>query len=145
MNWGYKVIIVFVLFATGMLTMVTKSMRAKIDMVTPDYYKEELKYQQVIDGQNNVNALSSPAGITQTAGSVILQFPAEIQGKTVEGKITFYRPSDINKDLTYNIQPDENRQQEFQKKSLVKGLYKVKIEWLMNEKPFYQEQVLNIN
>lgn len=145
MNWGYKVIIVFILFAAGMLTMVTKSMRAKIDMVTPDYYKEELKYQQVIDGQNNVNTLSSPAGISQTEGSVIMQFPSETNGKTVDGQITFYRPSDINKDLTYNIKLDKDGRQAFQKNSFVKGVYKVKIEWLMNEKPFYQEQVLNIN
>ena len=43
MNWGHKIIIVFVVFAAGILTLVTKSMRTRVDMVTPDYYGEELK------------------------------------------------------------------------------------------------------
>jgi hypothetical protein len=99
MNWGHKIIIVFVVFAAGILTLVTKSMRTKIDMVTPDYYGEELKYQQVIDGKQNAAALSSAVIVTQPEEGVMLTFPPELQGKAITGKLTFYRPSDSGKDI----------------------------------------------
>lgn len=78
MNWGHKIIIVFILFAAGILTLVTKSMHTRIDMVTPDYYAEELKYQQVIDGRREAQSLSAPVSINQSVQSIGVLFPAEI-------------------------------------------------------------------
>jgi hypothetical protein len=58
MNWGYKILFVYAIFITGILFMVFKSATQKMDLVTPDYYAKELKYQEKIDESNRVNALS---------------------------------------------------------------------------------------
>lgn len=144
MNWGYKIIIVFVVFAAGMLTLVTKSLRTKIDMVTPDYYKEELKYQQVIDGKQNANSLSTPITISQDE-NIVLTFPQEMREKQIRGQLTFYRPSDSRKDISVPLKIDEAGQQQLEKRLFTTGLYRVKLQWSMNDRPFYQEQLLTIN
>ncbi|SEW12207.1 FixH family protein [Chitinophaga arvensicola] len=145
MNWGHKIIIVFVVFAAGILTLVTKSMRTKIDMVTPDYYGEELKYQQVIDGKENVNRLSAPVAIAQQSAGVLITLPPELHDKHITGKLTFYRPSDSGRDIALPLQPDPAGQQLINRQLFIKGQYKVKLTWTMNEQPYYQEQLLNIN
>lgn len=145
MNWGHKIIIVFVVFAAGILTLVTKSMRTRIDMVTPDYYGEELKYQQVIDGKENAGRLSAPVGISQDDAGVLISLPSELRNKHITGKVTFYRPSDSGKDVFMPLQPDQSGQQLVSRQLFIRGPYKVKIAWTMNDRPYYQEQLVNIN
>jgi hypothetical protein len=53
MNWGYKIAITFILFGALIIFMVVKSFQQNIDLVTDDYYQEELKYQQQIDKLEN--------------------------------------------------------------------------------------------
>ncbi|MEZ2441665.1 FixH family protein [Chitinophaga sp. RCC_12] len=145
MNWGHKIIIVFVVFAAGILTLVTKSMRTRIDMVTPDYYGEELKYQQVIDGKENAGRLSAPVTISQEDTGVMISLPSELRNKALNGKVTFYRPSDSGKDVLMPLQPDQSGRQLVSRQLFVRGPYKVKIAWTMNNQPYYQEQLVNIN
>ncbi|NIG52464.1 FixH family protein [Chitinophaga sp. Cy-1792] len=145
MNWGYKIIIVFTLFAAGMLTLVTKSMRTKIDMVTNDYYSEELKYQDIIEGRNNAGRLSAPVKVTQPGEAVAVSFPEELIGRSFKGNISFYRPSDSNKDFTVPMQPDNTGTQTFGRDKFIRGNYRVKIQWEMDNKPYYQEEIIHIN
>jgi hypothetical protein len=145
MNWGHKIIIVFVLFATGMLTLVTKSMRTRIDMVTPDYYAEELKYQQVIDGRRQALSLSSPVSINQSANAVGILFPAEMQGIPLKGQVLFYRASDSRQDITLPLQPEESGLLLVSKKRLQKGNYRVQLQWEAKGKSYYQESFVTVN
>ena len=59
MNWGYKILTVYIIFIAGILLLVFKSSTQNQDLVTKDYYEQELKYQQVIDATERANALSS--------------------------------------------------------------------------------------
>jgi hypothetical protein len=142
MNWGHKIIIVFTLFAAGILTMVTKSMHTRIDLVTPDYYGEELKYQQVIDGRTQALNLSSPVMISQQANTITLAFPKEMQDVPLSGNVLFYRASDSGQDITVPVNSgmltvDKNR--------LHKGSYKVQLQWQANGKRYYQENAVMVN
>lgn len=144
MNWGHKIIIVFILFAAGILTLVTKSMRTRIDLVTTDYYGEELKYQQVIDGRKQALSLSSPVKISQEENTVTLSFPAEMQDIPLTGNILFYRASDSKYDVSLPLQSqkgllilDKNR--------LQKGSYRIQLKWQANGKKYFQENAMMIN
>ena len=52
-NWGHKILGIYFVFITGIAFMVVMSSRQKIDLVTPDYYAEEIKFQEKIDEKNN--------------------------------------------------------------------------------------------
>ncbi len=145
MNWGHKIIIVFVLFAAGILTLVTKSMRTHIDMVTTNYYAEELKYQQVIDGRRAAQSLSTPVSINQSDNAVGILFPAEMQGIPLKGNVLFYRASDSRQDVSLPLQPDESGLILVNKKRLQKGSYRVQLQWEAKGKSYYQESFVTVN
>lgn len=144
-HWGHKIILVFLLFAAGILTLVVKSIGTKIDMVTTDYYGAELKYQQVIDGRQNTAALSAPVSISQPEGLVLLTFPPELQGQNVQGQVLFYRPSDAHKDFSLPLTLDEQGCLLVSKQKFIPGSYRVKIQWTLNNTPYFQETALYIN
>ncbi|MCF6401827.1 FixH family protein [Chitinophaga filiformis] len=145
MNWGHKIIIVFILFAAGILTLVTKSMRTRIDMVTPNYYAEELKYQQVIDGRREALSLSAPVSINQSDKAVGILFPAEMQGISLTGKVLFYRASDSRQDVSVPLQPNENGLVLVSKERFQKGNYRVQLQWEAKGKSYYQESFVTVN
>lgn len=144
MNWGHKIIIVFILFAAGILTLVTKSMRSKIDLVTPDYYGEELKYQQVIDGRQQALNLSSPVQISQSAETVTLVFPEEMQDIPLTGNILFYRASNSAQDVSIPLQ-NQKGLLILDKNRLQKGSYRVQLTWQANGKKYFQENAMMVN
>jgi nitrogen fixation protein FixH len=144
MHWGHKIIIVFTLFAAGILTLVTKSMRTKIDLVTPDYYGEELKYQQVIDGRKQALSLSSPVKISQSAHTVTLAFPAEMQDIPLTGSVLFYRASNSAQDLSLPLQNQKGLLM-LDKNRLQKGSYRIQLQWQANGKKYFQENAMMVN
>lgn len=145
MNWGHKIIIVFIIFAAGIITLVTKSMRTKIDMVTKDYYGEELKYQDVIDGKQNARSLSAPVLIAQQAEGIAVTFPRELHGSTLTGNIKFYRPSDEAMDIEMPLLLNDEGKQLINRQLFSKGNYQVKVQWQSKGKPFYQEAFFHIH
>jgi len=72
MNWGNKLFVTFLVFGTGMGYLVYRSVKTNFDLVEKDYYKSELRYQDVIDGTNRVNQLSSSVNLEQTTDGVLL-------------------------------------------------------------------------
>ena len=42
MNWGWKITILYIFFAAGILTLVFLSIGQKIDLVDKNYYEKEL-------------------------------------------------------------------------------------------------------
>ena len=54
MNWGHKLMIVFIAFAAMMSYLAYRAFKTEFELVDKDYYKNELKYQEVIDGTNSV-------------------------------------------------------------------------------------------
>ena len=49
MSWGYKILGVYLVFVTGIVFLVIKSSNQKVDLVTKDYYEQELMYQDKIN------------------------------------------------------------------------------------------------
>ena len=125
----------FVLF---MGTMVYKCTRQHFDLVSEDYYAQELKYQQVIDGTNNTRDLNEKVVIEQTNGLVTIILPGS--DHTVEkGEILFYRPSNSSSDFTI---PVTSNTIQVSKEKMLTGLYKIKTNWIVDKKHFYDEQNL---
>ena len=67
MSWGYKILSVYIIFVVGIMVMVFKSSMQNTDLVTPDYYEKELKYQQTIDESARTGKLSAKVEVTTTS------------------------------------------------------------------------------
>lgn len=143
MNWGNKLILVFIVFAGFIGTMVYKAINTKVELVSKEYYKDELRYQDRIDGRINAEQIGKVA-VTQDAESVEIALPAEMKGLAVSGEAWFYCQTDDVKDRKIPLQVDENGRQLIMKKALVKGSYDLKLNWEASSKQYYSEQKLII-
>ena len=144
MNWGNKLLIVFALFAGMMSYMVYRCFNVPVDLVSNEYYKDEIAYQQVIDGTKNANALSTKISIQESQSSISIQLPQEMRSKLIKGKILFYCPSNLENDKKIELSTDLNGKQDIDLKKITKGNYTVKIDWTDNNKLYHTEQSVTI-
>lgn len=144
MNWGNKLVVVFIVFGAFIGYLVYRAVNTKYDLVSKNYYKDELRYQDKIDRQNNAAKISD-VKIEQDADAVIIHLPNEQKGFAVTGDVFFYCITDELKDYHTALQVDSSNQQIIMKKSLQKGAYNVKINWQVGKEPFYFEKKLLIH
>jgi hypothetical protein len=140
MNWGNKLIVVFLVFAAGMGLMVYRAVTTDFELVEKDYYKQELRYQQVIDGKAEAGKLSKEVELFRTEQGVKLQLPPEMIGQNPEGEILFYCANDAGKDRRAPLKTDSTGQQLVPNEILQAGNYKVKINWSAGGKIYYAEK-----
>ena len=145
MNWGNKLLLVFVCFAGLISYMVYRCVLTPVNLVTSEYYKDELSYQDVIDATKNANALSTKASVVQVVSNITIQLPEEMKEHAVKGSVLFYCPSNIANDRHMDLSVDDQARQEIDIKKFAHGAYTVKIEWNDNEKHYYAERALNIS
>ena len=81
MSWGYKIMFVYIAFVAGIGFLIFKASNQEFDLVTKDYYEQELKYQQVIDQSANASRLSMPLYIEKKEAELKISFPDEMKNK----------------------------------------------------------------
>ncbi len=144
MNWGNKLILVFILFAIGIGFLVYKSYNTKYDLVSKDYYKEELRYQEKIDGTNNANKLTDII-LGQDEKHITIQFPKELNKHQLQGEIYLYCPTNAANDKRIPINSNEEGIQLIAKTGLLKVPYHVKISWSSNSVNYYSDKIITVN
>ena len=144
MNWGLRITLLYLGFVALILTLVGLTMRQKVDLVSKDYYQQELQYQQRIDRTANTSTLSAPPSCTIQGSNIVLTFPGELRGKEITGTILFFRPSDASKDRTVAISVDAAGTQAVPMAALSSGMYKMQLEWKAGTLEFYHESILRI-
>lgn len=142
-NWGVKIALLYSGFVALIVVLVAGSMRQDFDLVAPDYYGQEIKYQQVIDAGKNQSALTAPAAIHASEQTVTIDFPAEFAGKTITGKVQFYSAVNADWDRVLDI-TTENNSMVVARQQLQRTNYTVKLTWNCDGKPYYQETTLNL-
>lgn len=137
MNWGKAIILVFVLFVGFIGTMVVQMTRQRIDLVSDNYYQNEIDYQQHID--RVTNARLNPS-VTMTCQSDQQQVVFELPSSLQKGEIIFYRPADRRQDFRVNIAAQHPARQIIPTKSLAKGNWHVQFTWSDGQRDYYKEE-----
>jgi hypothetical protein len=144
MNWGQKLMLVFAVFAVGMGYLVYRCTQVNTELVTKDYYKDELRYQDVIDGTKKANTLSERVQLQQQGEMITVQLPGEMKNEIISGNIWFYCAADSKKDRRIPIEANSEAVQRINRKIFLPGRYTVKFDWTSNNKHYYEEQSLTI-
>jgi len=141
MNWGHKIFISFLLFGAGVATMLVISMREDVNLVSGDYYQQELDYQEQIERLNNYEALQQKPDFKHLVKDkkCILTFPSPAPAD-INGTVHFYRPSNSGLDKIYSIKAPSEAGYQFDVSELTKGMWTVKITWKSAGKEYYFEK-----
>jgi hypothetical protein len=143
-GWGTKIAILYGGFVLLIVFMVIMSVNQKVDLVSENYYDQEVAYQGRINEMNNANTLSEKVTTAFINNGIEITFPEEMKGKIVTGNVLFFRPSDKTKDFTLPVKLDDNAAQFVAGSNLQKGMYKLQIDWKADNKNYYSEQVVVI-
>lgn len=139
MSWGYKIVIVYGTFVAGILFLVYKSSREQTDLVTTNYYEQELKYQDKIEEMKRTASLKQPVSVTIMADSLQVDFENNFTGKPVKGQLHLYFPADEKKDLHRDFNDTTNRFL-FALPPANRGLHTIKLSWECGGLNYYLEK-----
>ncbi len=140
MNWGYKILVVYLVFVAGILFLVFKASRESFDLVEKDYYEAELKYQDRIDENQRTGSLSEPVKVTVQGDQLQITFPKDFAGQTVEGEVYLYYPADAKKDLKQRFSAQQSTAVTLPAGN--KGMHRLKLNWKVKDQTYYHEETV---
>lgn len=133
----------FVLFTAFIGTLVAVCVRQDINLVTKDYYKEELVYQQQIDRISLTAKLSHKPTLSVEQGYLLKVHYADLS-KVDHGELELFRPSDPALDKRFKIAKTDETAVYFSTSGMGKGMYRARLRWTMNGEQFFIEQVIHL-
>ncbi len=108
-------------------------------LVTEDYYAEELDYQEIIVASQNAKALEPPLQIDQDLMDKVIGLTFPLDQPDVVGEVNFYKPDNAKEDRVVVLKPVEGKQ-ELSLAGMRNGRWTMKIRWESGGKTFYQEE-----
>jgi hypothetical protein len=141
MSWGTKIAVLYIGFVAMIVLLIARTTRENVDLVTEDYYQQELQYQDRIDQRTAATASGMQPEVTITGSHIEITFPGNTAGKSCTGTIQFYRPSDAAKDFTVPVATDSNRVQLVDLSLLEQGLYQLKFAWTSDQQYYSETQL----
>lgn len=144
LGWGGRIAVLYGGFVILIVALVTGSMRQDFQLVSTDYYGDEIRYQEVIDAGKNQAALSAPVAIVADANTVNIELPQEFAGVAVTGEVHFYSPVNADWDKVIDMNTS-SKMLIIPRTQLHTTRYKVKITWNANNKQYYQESEIALN
>ena len=144
-NWGTGIVIAFVLFiAFIMYFVINMNLNKKYDhdLVTEDYYQEELLHQNEIDKVNNAKKLKENVSWKKTDDGILISFPKDLDYTNIMGNVFLYRPSNKKVDFEIPISLSDHYLL-IPKTSLLNGRWNIKVDWKYNGKSYlYKESIV---
>jgi len=143
--WPYAIVGAMVLFMGYIAYFVTKAMNQDVDLVSKNYYEQEIAYQEHIDQVTRTRAAGDVAIAYKPEGEAILvQLPASLQGQPLQGSISLFRPSDDKLDQELPLQPGRDLSQLIETGKLEKGLWKVRVRFSTGADTYYAEESIQL-
>jgi nitrogen fixation protein FixH len=144
-NWGTVIALAFIAFISFIMYFVIHmNMNDKYDtsLVTENYYKAELEFQDEINKENNAKALASNLTSKRTDNGLEILFPKFLDELKITGKVFLYRPSNDQLDFetaislsNHNLLIPDNR--------LLDGRWNIKVDWQYKGKSYlYKKEII---
>lgn len=128
-----------------LIAFVIYSSQNSFKLVERDYYQKEINYQSQIDKETRTNQLSQKINIVSNDDRVVLQFPSMFAPEDINGRILFFRPSDLNLDVSIKIDLNQEGLQSISNTNLKKGAWIVKVFWDNRQYEYYSEKRIFVN
>jgi len=139
LNWGHKIAIVYTLFVGFMIFMLVLSMQEDHELVTQDYYEQELQVQKRIEASRNLGDAGLDVQITPSNGELIIMVKGIEAPQNTKGIVNLYKPDDSSLDESIGLNLDESGGMIIKPKGK-QGVYTVSLDFEIDGVPFYREK-----
>lgn len=130
-SWGHGVVIAlaaFIVFILSMLFLFPNGQKNS-EMVTDNYYEEELKYQDVIDAKKRADSLQEKPVYSQDKSGIKITFPKDYDNSNTTVKFVLNRTDDQNLDIHKAVQLDASKSFLIPAQVLKMGNYTLRLSW----------------
>ena len=130
-NWGTGIVLAFIGFISFIMYFVINmntNDKYDHDLVTEDYYKQELEFQNEINKETNAKNLTHNIQWEKTDNGIIIIFPETLKANSITGKVFLYRPSNKQFDIEIPISLS-NHNLLIPEKRLLGGRWNIKVDW----------------
>lgn len=146
MNWGTGITIGMITFMAFIITLSTKMINTKVDLVAKDYYEQGIGFQQHINNVAAASSLNQPVqvDINNEEEALNISFPSEFENNQIEGTILLFCPADVDKDISIPIKVDTLLRQNISLKKMNSGIWRVKLQWKVKGTSYYSEHEIEV-
>lgn len=143
-NWGTGIVLAFIGFIGFILYFVVRMSTddsANHDLVTEEYYKKELSYQQEINASKTATEMDANLKVEKTKEGLVIYFPERFDPKNISGTVSLYRPSNKHLDSNFPISLS-NTHLLIPDNRLVDGRWDISINWEYEGNSFLHKEKL---
>ena len=144
-NWGTGIVIAFICFISFiMYFIISMNTDSKYDhdLVTEEYYKAELGYQDEINKENNSKKLTENISYKKTPEGLLISFPSNLDTDKITGNVFLYRPSNKQLDFETPISLSDNYLL-IPENRLLDGRWNIKIDWQYKDTSYlYKREIM---
>ena len=144
-NWGTGIVIAFIAFISFIMYFVINmnvNKKYDHDLVTEDYYKKELEFQNDIDKETNAKNLAENLSWEKTNEGIVITFPEALNKENITGKVFLYRPSNKQFDFETSLSLS-NHNLLIPDKRLLDGRWNIKVDWQYNGNSYlYKKEII---
>jgi hypothetical protein len=140
--WPISIISFFIVAIIGCFSLVVFCSRHPADLISANYYEDEVKYQGQIDRLQHTqeHAASASVQYDNQTRSITVSVPVEVASASPSGQIQLYRPSALNLDRTIKLELSAHGSQTIDAAKLLPGLWKVRVSWTVADRQFFMDQ-----
>ncbi len=137
-TWGHGVAVALATFICFILFMIFlfPNGQKNSELITDNYYEEELAFQDVIDAKKRTDLLTEKPQYLQTKEGIKITFPKDINNTNSKIRFHLFRTDDQILDVKKNMALDANNSFIIPVKVLKKGNYTLKVHWNKDKKEY---------
>lgn len=138
--WPHGILGAFALFFMGMATVVIIAANHKEELVSANYYENEINFQGQLDSAARAHQAGADIRYDAGARSVVIELPANQAGQNLSGTIQLYRADAPDKDRTLPLKPNAQGIQTLDVAQFATGPWLLRVNWQAAGQGYYLEQ-----
>lgn len=137
-HWGHGILVALLAFMAFILALIfyfTQTMQNS-ELITDNYYQEELEFQKVIDAKNRADELNDIPKVSVETEGIKISFPTDINNKNATFHFYLYRTDDKHLDIKKDFHLEEQNIYTIPANTLKNGSYTLKLMWQKEDKDY---------
>ena len=142
-SWGTKIALLYISFVVMIISLVAASSRKKVDLVSDNYYQQEVDFQQRIDAEQARAGLRDSVTLEAAPNYITLVFPQTFRTKKLTADIHFYAIANGDADKSFVLTTTDGKLS-IDRYKLARVPYEVQVSWKVDGIAYYQAIPLNL-
>ena len=142
--WPLGITLAFVIFFGGMASFVVIACSHRDSLVNANYYEQELKFQNQIDGAARAQKAGAVIQFDAAKKLVAITVPPAQLAHKFSGTIELYSPVDPKADREFPFEPRADGTQTLDVSTFTAGSWSVRARWTVVGETYFIEQKIKI-